>query len=120
MTGAAPVPVPPPMPQVTKTMSAPFSTALSSSTDSSPAFLPIPGSPPDPSPLVSLSPMRRRWGALESIRDCASVLIATNSTPWMPRSIMRLTAFEPPPPIPKTLIWAGLSLKDVGCPRGFI
>jgi hypothetical protein len=37
---------------------------------------------------------------------CASVLIAMNSTPLRPTSIMRLTAFTPPPPIPTTLITA--------------
>jgi hypothetical protein len=37
---------------------------------------------------------------------CASVFMAMNSTPRSPASIMRLTAFTPPPPIPTTLITA--------------
>ena len=38
-----------------------------------------------------------------------SVLAAINSTPSIPASIIRLTALQPPPPIPITLIdalWA--------------
>jgi hypothetical protein len=37
---------------------------------------------------------------------CASVLMATNSTPRSPASIMRLTALTPPPPMPTTLMTA--------------
>jgi hypothetical protein len=36
----------------------------------------------------------------------ASVFTATNSTPRSPDSIIRLTAFTPPPPTPITLITA--------------
>ena len=39
------------------------------------------------------SSMRTRWGALESMSACASVLMEMNSTPCSPSSIMRLTAF---------------------------
>jgi hypothetical protein len=39
-------------------------------------------------------------------RACASVLTAMKSTPFRPASIMRLTAFTPPPPTPTTLITA--------------
>jgi hypothetical protein len=39
-------------------------------------------------------------------RVCASVLTAVNSTPRRPASIIRFTAFTPPPPIPTTLITA--------------
>ena len=56
-TGAAPVPVPPPMPQVTNTISAPLISAVSSSIFSSAAFWPISGCAPAPSPLVSFSPI---------------------------------------------------------------
>ena len=56
-TGAAPVPVPPPIPQVTNTMSAPLISAVSSSILSSAAFSPISGWAPAPSPLVSFSPI---------------------------------------------------------------
>ena len=53
ITGAAPVPVPPPSPAVTKTMSAPFSASLMSSRLSAAAPPPISGLAPAPSPLVS-------------------------------------------------------------------
>ena len=36
----------------------------------------------------------------------ASVLTAMNSTPLRPASIMRFTAFTPPPPMPTTLMTA--------------
>ena len=39
-------------------------------------------------------------------RACASVLMAMNSTPLRPCSIMRLTALTPPPPMPTTLMTA--------------
>ena len=48
---------------------------------------------------------------LASINAWASVLMEMNSTPRIPCSIMRLTALEPPPPMPSTLIWAGFSTK---------
>ena len=116
-TGAAPVPVPPPMPQVTKTMSAPLRLAYKSSADSSAAFMPTSGLPPAPSPRVSLSPIRTRLGASDNISACASVLMATNSTPCKPSAIMRLTALVPPPPTPTTLIWANCSpvTSSYGC-----
>ena len=56
-TGAAPVPVPPPIPQVTNTISAPFTAAASSSELSSAAFCPISGCAPAPSPFVNFSPI---------------------------------------------------------------
>ena len=55
--GAAPVPVPPPMPAVTNTRSEPLSTWEISSRLSSAARRPISGMAPAPSPLVSLSPI---------------------------------------------------------------
>ena len=57
MTGAAPVPVPPPMPQVTNTISAPESAFVISSVLSSAAFCPTSGFAPAPSPFVSFSPI---------------------------------------------------------------
>ncbi len=57
MTGAPPVPVPPPMPAVMKTMSLPSSIFLISSMLSSAASLPISGFAPAPSPLVSPLPI---------------------------------------------------------------
>ena len=107
--GAAPVPVPPPIPAVTKTMSAPRNCSTRSSLDSSAAFCPISGLAPAPKPLVSFSPIWIRFCALESSRAWASQLIAINSTPCSPEVIMRFTALLPPPPTPTTLIFASVS-----------
>ncbi len=57
MIGAAPVPVPPPIPQVTKTRSAPCSTRVTSSRFSSIAWRPISGRAPAPRPRVSFFPI---------------------------------------------------------------
>src|SRR5918993_256650 len=56
-TGAAPVPVPPPFPAVTKTMSAPRIASSISALLSSAASIPSFGSAPAPRPRVSFSPM---------------------------------------------------------------
>ena len=52
----------------------------------------------------------RRCGASRSASHmssaCASVFTAMNSTPLSPASTIRLTAFDPPPPMPTTLITA--------------
>ena len=53
ITGAAPVPVPPPRPVVTKIMSAPDSALMIMSMSSSAACRPMFGSAPAPRPLVS-------------------------------------------------------------------
>jgi len=79
--GEAPVPVPPPMPAVMKTISAPFRVEYSSLADSSAALRPTSGSPPEPNPRVSLSPMRIWVDAFDRNKACASVFTATNSTP---------------------------------------
>ena len=105
-TGAAPVPVPPPSPAVTKTMSAPARISSIWSLWSSADLRPTSGLAPAPSPRVSSRPMSSFTSASVSIRACASVLIAMNSTPWSFSSIMRLTALTPPPPTPTTLISA--------------
>ena len=105
-TGAPPVPVPPPSPQVTKTMSAPLSTSSISSRWSSAAFLPTSGCAPAPRPRVSSRPTSSLTSASLISSAWASVLIAMNSTPLSPTSIMRFTAFTPPPPIPTTLMTA--------------
>ena len=55
--GAAPVPVPPPIPAVINTISAPDIASVISSLLSSAAFFPISGFAPAPSPFVSLSPI---------------------------------------------------------------
>ena len=105
-TGAPPVPVPPPSPAVTKTMSAPLMTSSISSAWSSAARAPTSGSAPAPSPRVSSRPMSSLTSASLISSACASVLIAMNSTPLSPTSIIRLTALTPPPPMPTTLMMA--------------
>ena len=65
-TGAAPVPVPPPIPQVTNTISAPSRAAAISSALSSAAFSPTSGLAPAPRPLVSFSPICNSLGALHN------------------------------------------------------
>ena len=105
-TGAPPVPVPPPSPAVTKTMSAPLRTSSISSRWSSAACAPTLGWAPAPSPRVSSRPTSSFTSASLMSRAWASVLIAMNSTPLRPTSIMRLTALTPPPPMPTTLMTA--------------
>ena len=56
ITGIAPVPVPPPIPAVKKTISAPCKTSLIRSLFSSAANLPISGLVPAPKPLVNSTP----------------------------------------------------------------
>ena len=107
-TGAAPLPVPPPKPAVTKTMSAPSSASRIFSVSSSAALRPTSGFAPAPSPLVSFAPNCSFTGACESFSACKSVLAAMNSTPSTFARIMRLTALEPPPPTPITFIFAPL------------
>jgi len=105
-TGAAPDPVPPPMPAVRNTMSAPCNSSESSCWLSSAASRPIVGLPPAPRPRVSFLPMFILVWASEWASACRSVLMAMNSTPRSFDRIMRLTALLPPPPIPTTLIRA--------------
>src|SRR5579859_5731721 len=105
-TGAAPEPVPPPSPAVTKTMSAPRRACLISSALSSAALRPTAGSAPEPRPSVRSRPMWIFNGASENWSCCWSVLTAMNSTWERPASIIRLTAFRPAPPTPTTLMTA--------------
>ena len=106
MTGAPPVPVPPPMPAVMKTMSLPSRACLTSSMLSSAACRPTSGLAPAPSPLVRSLPNCILTPALDLSRAWASVLAAMKSTPFRLDSIMLLMAFPPPPPTPMTLIFA--------------
>ena len=101
ITGAAPVPVPPPMPAVMNSMCAPSIAWRMRSTASSAAALPASGFAPAPSPVV---PSWIRWCAAERLSACASVFAQTKSTPCTPCSIMCSTALPPPPPTPITLI----------------
>ena len=113
ITGAAPVPVPPPIPQVTNTISAPFMACASSSWLSSAAFSPISGFAPAPSPFVSFSPICMAVGALQNWSACLSVLIPMNSTPRIFSSTMRFTALFPAPPTPITRILAAFSASFI-------
>src|SRR6266516_138197 len=106
MMGAAPVPVPPPMPQVTNTRSAPCRPCSTSSRFSSMAWRPISGRAPAPNPRVSFLPICTFTSALLLSRACASVFTEMNSTPWSPSSTMRFRALPPPPPTPMTFIRA--------------
>mmetsp|Transcript_17291 Transcript_17291/g.54014 ORF Transcript_17291/g.54014 Transcript_17291/m.54014 type:complete len:467 (+) Transcript_17291:333-1733(+) len=106
-TGAAPLPVPPPMPAVTKTMSEPAMAAAISARDSSAAASPFSGSPPAPSPRVVSRPMFIVFAASDRLSAWASVLSAQNSTPVIAVSTIRFTAFPPPPPTPITLMQHG-------------
>ena len=101
-TGAAPVPVPPPSPAVMNTMSEPRSSVLIRSESSIAAARPWSGLEPEPRPRVICAPSWSFTCASDDCSDCASVLNARNSTPGISASIMRLTAFTPPPPTPTT------------------
>ena len=83
-TGAPPVPVPPPSPAVTKTMSAPLRTSSISSRWSSAALRPTSGFAPAPRPRVSSRPMSSLTSASDISRAWASVFTAMNSTPLRP------------------------------------
>ena len=102
--GAAPVPVPPPIPAVTNTISAPRRTSAISDLLSSAACAPISGFAPAPKPLVNFSPICMRVLAFDIWRACLSVLTAINSTPFIPDSIILFMALFPAPPTPITFI----------------
>src|SRR3989454_3741773 len=106
MMGDAPVPVPPPMPHVTNTRSAPCRPCSTSSRFSSMAWRPISGRAPAPRPRVSFFPICTFTSALLLSNACASVFTEMNSTPWRPSSTMRFRALPPPPPTPTTFIRA--------------
>ena len=112
MIGAAPVPVPPPIPAVTNTISASCRYPEISSRVSSAAFCPISGLAPAPRPPVSFSPIWIFTSALHFARACLSVLTAIKVTPWRFSSTILLMALQPPPPTPTTLIIAALSVLD--------
>ncbi len=103
-TGAAPVPVPPPMPAVTNTMWEPCRWPRISSSTSSAAARPTSGCDPAPRPSVTWTPIWTMCWAFEDVSAWASVLATTNSQPSSPLAIMLLTAFPPAPPTPNTVI----------------
>src|SRR5262245_26663734 len=102
--GAAPVPVPPPIPAVTNTMWAPVRWSRISSMTSSAAARPTSGCEPAPRPSVAPTPIWMMRSALALVSACASVLATTKSTPSSPALIMLLTALPPAPPTPNTVI----------------
>ena len=102
ITGAAPVPVPPPIPAVMNTILVPsLSIFLMSSMLSSAASRAFSGLFPAPSPSL---PSCRCTGTGESLSAWLSVLHSTNDTSCMPSRYMWLTALPPPPPTPMTFI----------------
>ena len=113
ITGAAPVPVPPPIPAVMKSMFVPSSLSIISCLVSSAEDLPISGWEPAPNPLVTWTPNCIFESLKDLDRACASVLAATNSTPDNPDWIILLIALPPAPPTPNTVIF-GLSSFSSG------
>ena len=111
-TGAAPVPVPPPIPAAMKTISAPSRAVLISPSDSKAAFFPTSGLPPAPKPFVKSFPKTILFSTGERRNTCTSVFATKNSTPLTPSSTMRLTALFPPPPTPITFIFATCSKSN--------
>ena len=97
-TGAPPVPVPPPMPAVMNTMSAPSRTSAMRSRSSSAASTTDLGIGTGAQALGDGAELQggSRLEALERLR--IGVRRDTNSTPSTPRSIMCCTALPPPPP----------------------
>src|SRR5215472_9510027 len=112
ITGAAPVPVPPPMPAVTNTMWAPERWSRISSIASSAAARPTSGCEPAPSPSVTCTPIWMMRSAFDMVSACASVLATTKSQPTRPAVIMLLTALPPAPPTPNTVIHGLSSLMS--------
>ncbi|EWS56007.1 hypothetical protein X551_01189 [Methylibium sp. T29] len=110
ITGAAPVPVPPPMPAVRKIMLAPAIASRMRPSASSAAALPAAGLEPAPRPVL---PSWMSWSALERCSACASVFAQMNSTPCTPSLIMCSTALPPPPPTPITLIFVPSSNSSI-------
>jgi hypothetical protein len=102
ITGAAPVPVPPPMPAVMNSMFAPSSASRTCASAASAATRPASGLLPAPRPVC---PSCRCVCARERDSACASVLAAMKCTPCTPASIMCSTALPPQPPTPITLMF---------------
>ena len=114
ITGAAPVPVPPPMPAVMNSMSEPSIISAMRSRSSMAASRPISGRAPAPRPRVSAVPICTCTRAVERFSACASVFAQMNSTSRSPLAIMCSTALPPHPPTPMTLmtapLWVGWSM----------
>ena len=104
--GAAPVPVPPPIPAVINSMSAPSIISAIRSRSSSAASRPTSGLAPAPKPLVMSIPICNVVDAALFLSACTSVLAQIKSTPLTFLPIMWSTALPPQPPTPMTLITA--------------
>ena len=113
MTGAAPVPVPPPIPAVMNTICV-FTPkdSMISFIFSSAALRPTSGFEPAPLPAVSAFPICILFGIGLLSNACASVLQMKKSTPSIPSRYIWLTAFPPPPPTPITLMIEDLSFGN--------
>ena len=111
ITGAAPVPVPPPIPAVMNTIRVPsLRQRCISSRLSSAACRAFSGMLPAPSPSF---PSCRRLGMGESFSALRSVLQMRKFTSLIPWRNMWFAAFPPPPPTPMTFIMEG---EEVGAP----
>ena len=104
-TGAAPVPVPPPIPAVTNTISAPSNNFFIFSSSSLAAISPNKGFEPAPNPFVVFFPIWSWVSAFDCVKACSSVFIAINCTFCIPSSIILFTALFPAPPTPITFIF---------------
>ena len=104
MTGAAPVPVPPPIPAVINTMSEFSNNWRICSSSLSAASRPTSGLAPAPKPrLLFLIPSWILLGADRRSSACLSVLAQTKVMPFTPFCTMVSTALPPPPPTPITV-----------------
>src|SRR5467141_1649029 len=106
-----PVPVPPPRPQVTNTMSDPWTIARNSSSASRAASSPICGRAPAPRPFVMRRPRRTLFGEAMWSKCCASVLHAYSSAPTIPSLYTRAIVLHPPPPRPMILMFVRILLS---------
>ena len=105
ISGAAPVPVPPPIPAVMKTILVPSSSMVRiSSSLSSAARSARSGLLPAPRPSVTVRPSAILTGTSERESAWLSVLQSTKETSCMPSLNMCVTALPPPPPTPTTLM----------------
>lgn len=104
-TGAPPVPVPPPMPAAMNARSVSASTSRISSLLSSKHTVPSAGLPPTPMPPAMRSPTLSLREASALASACASVFATMYSTPGIRLRYIRVTALEPPPPMPMTFMF---------------
>ena len=115
MTGAAPVPVPPPIPAVMKTIRvSPAVRAIRiCSPLSSAASLARSGLAPAPRPLVTVGPIIILSSTGLWSSACLSVLHRRKDTPGTePLVNIFVTALPPPPPTPTTLMSCLISLSE--------